>query len=238
MKHLNTRVAALALVLGFILTACSGGISTKEASLYIQGLMDSTYLGVYDPDYLKLVNATESELEQDHLDGLETEYRVNIIPIFEIEDEIIRDETRQSILDMLEEVYTHAKYQVKQAAQAGEEAFTIEVAVQPLTFFYDVYQEDFTQEAVDEFNAEFPELFDEDALAAMSEEEYHTLCQQYEEEWAQMFLNLCQQRLDAGDMNYGEETSIVVQFRPDASDGLYTIPDTDFQNLDALILQY
>jgi hypothetical protein len=38
--------------LGLTLTACGGGISTKEASLYMQGLMDSTYLGVYDPEYL------------------------------------------------------------------------------------------------------------------------------------------------------------------------------------------
>lgn len=240
MKRWNRRIVTwtLALVLGLTLTACGGGISTKEASLYMQGLMDSTYLGVYDPEYLELVDATENEVEQNRLDGLKTEYQANIAPAFKIGDESISEETRQAILDMLEEVYTHSKYQVKQAAKAEKDAFTVEIVVQPLTFFYDVYEEDFTQEAVDEFNAGFPELTDQGVLDAMSEEEHDAFWQRYEEGWAQMFLDLCRQRLDSGEIDYGDETSIIVQFKPDASDGLYTIPDTDFKNLDALILQY
>ena len=240
MKYWKKRIATLglALALGVILTSCGGGASAQKAGLYIRGLMDSTYLGVYDPEYLKLVNATEREAEQDHLDGLKAEYEMNVAPVFEIRDECISDGTRQDILDMLEEVYTYSRYQVKQAVKAGDSAYNVEVAVQPLTFFFNVLEEDFTQEVVDEFNSGFPELADEAALDGMTEEEYREFWQRYEESWAQMFLSLCRQRLDSGKLNYGDETSIVVQFKPDASDGLYTIPDTDFKNLDGLILQY
>jgi hypothetical protein len=139
---------------------------------------------------------------------------------------------------MLEEVYTHSKYKVKQAAKAEKGCLYGRNSRTAADLFLTRIEEDFTQEAVDEFNAGFPELTDQGVLDAMSEEEHDAFWQRYEEGWAQMFLDLCRQRLDSGEIDYGDETSIIVQFKPDASDGLYTIPDTDFKNLDALILQY
>ena len=235
-KSLTALVAALALILS--LSACGGDNGTKNAKVYIQGLMDETYLGVFNKDYLDLVDATENEAEEDYLGGLEAEYYNRFVPNFSIDDSYVTEETRDAAIDLLADVYKNAKYTVKDPTKSGEN-YAVEVEVEPVAVFYDVYEEDMNEEFYDTFNADFPE-FDDGTLDAMDQgsAEYEAFWTRYENAWLEAVIGLSRARLDAGNVTYQDADSIIVQFKPDPADGLYTITDTDFQNLDKLILAY
>ena len=53
----------LAALLCLGLTACDGGLTATEATVYVQGLLDRTYLGQYNEDYMKLVDTDEASME-------------------------------------------------------------------------------------------------------------------------------------------------------------------------------
>ena len=70
MRKIWKRVTAAALSLTFVLSlsACGGGgLSADDATTYVQGILDENYKGVYDPDFLELidiVNAGKAPLEK------------------------------------------------------------------------------------------------------------------------------------------------------------------------------
>ena len=62
MRKIWKRVTAAALSLTFVLSlsACGGGgLSADDATTYVQGILDENYKGVYDPDFLELIDITE-----------------------------------------------------------------------------------------------------------------------------------------------------------------------------------
>ena len=66
MKTVVHRVTAwlLACTLALGLAAC-GDITPEDAETYIQGLLDASYLGQYDQDYLDLAGITEEESREE-----------------------------------------------------------------------------------------------------------------------------------------------------------------------------
>ena len=58
MRKIWKRVTAAALSLTFVLSlsACGGGLSADDATTYVQGILDENYKGVYDPDFLELID--------------------------------------------------------------------------------------------------------------------------------------------------------------------------------------
>ena len=67
MRKIWKRVTAAALSLTFVLSlsACGGGgLSADDATTYVQGILDENYKGVYDPDFLELIDITENEAEK------------------------------------------------------------------------------------------------------------------------------------------------------------------------------
>ena len=64
---IGKRIAVLgaAAVLAAGLAAC-GGVTKDDATVYVKGQIDSTYLGQYNEDYLKLMDMTEAEAAEDY----------------------------------------------------------------------------------------------------------------------------------------------------------------------------
>ena len=64
---ISKRIAVLgaAAVLTAGLAAC-GGVTKDDATVYVKGQIDSTYLGQYNEDYLKLMDMTEAEAAEDY----------------------------------------------------------------------------------------------------------------------------------------------------------------------------
>ena len=110
MKTVVHRVTAwlLACTLALGLAAC-GDITPEDAETYIQGLLDASYLGQYDQDYLDLAGITEEE-------SREEDYEWNTTA----EADILRDYLAiqptdaavQQSVDLVKEIYSHSKYEV------------------------------------------------------------------------------------------------------------------------------
>ena len=124
--------AACGLLLACSLTACGGGgrLTADDAALYVKGLLDETYLGVFDPGYLALVDLTREEAEETYRQGLEVSYQY-LSKNFQFDDTYVTDETRREAVDLLAEIYSHARYEVGEPVKTGE-GFTLEVTVQPI----------------------------------------------------------------------------------------------------------
>lgn len=225
--------AACGLLLACSLTACGGGktLSAQDAALYVQGLLDETYLGVYDPDYLALVDLTEEEAEETYRKGLEVSYQY-LSKNFQFDDTYITDETRQAAVDLLAELYSHARYRVGQAVKSGN-GFTLEVTIQPIDLIplvVEKYMEDYSTT----FSQRYANTTKE-AVDALPEEEAETFWTGYENDWAMGVVGLFRTHL--GELDYLEPVSLIVRVEPD-EEGYYTLPDADFANLDYLILAY
>ena len=100
MRKIWKRVTAAALSLTFVLSlsACGGGgLSADDATTYVQGILDENYKGVYDPDFLELIDITENEAEETYLSSLETEADF-FASAFLIDD--LTDELKAEVVDM------------------------------------------------------------------------------------------------------------------------------------------
>lgn len=225
--------AALGLLLACSLAACGGGggLTAEDAALYVKGLLDETYLGVFDEDYLALVDLTEEEAGETYRQGLEVSYQY-LSKNFQFDDAYVTDETRQAAVDLMAEIYSRARYQVGEPVKTGD-GFTLEVTVQPIDLIPRVVEK-YMEEYSDAFSQTYAGTTREevDALPADEAEAFWT---KYENDWAMGVVELFRTHL--GELDHLEPVSLIVRVEPD-EDGYYTLSDTDFANLDYLILAY
>ena len=226
------RWAALgtALALSLSLAACAGETMTAfDAAAYVQGVLDETYKGTWDNAFLDLVDLTEGEAQDAYEASLEEEYR-RFAYQFDLDDGLLTQETRQSVLDLLAEVSAKAQYTVQQGVALDDTRYAVEVSVRPMDLFIQV-----REDALADFQTEFADRYADVDLERLSAEEGAELETEYENAWATGIVELCRSRL--GLLGYGDVESILVLVAPD-DDGLYTMGDNDFSNLSALILPY
>lgn len=229
MKKLFAAMAAIAMAVS--LTACGGGVTSFDATSYMQGLMDETYLGVFSEDYMKSVDITEEEAQETYETGLETEYYY-FSQAFEFDDDYVSDESHQAVIDLLAEIYQHSKYEVKPATKL-ENGFAVEIIVEPIDIIPLIIEE-----YMEQFNDDFNDLYSDmtqEKLDAMSDAEYDDFWTEYENNWVMGIVDLFHEHME--ELGHLSAESIIVQFKKD-SDGYYGISDTDFSNLDALVLAY
>ena len=220
MKKLKQGVAlGLAVALAVTLTACGGGLTTNDAKAYIQGILDMTYLGQYNEDYIELVDGTEAECEENYLGGLETEAEYFAYYF----DSVLTDDLKDEVIELYKEIYAHSKYTITDATKASDGGFTVTVQVEPIDIMTQVIENDIDA-YVDAFNARY----DAGEFDEMTDEEY-------EEEWLSGIIELVRGRLDQ--TGYLETKSIVVQVQID-EEGVYGLNEDDFGNLDMLIIDY
>lgn len=226
------RAAALgaALALSLSLAACQGETMTSfDATAYVKGVLDETYKGTWDNAFLDLVDLTDGEAKDAYEASLEEEYR-RFAYQFDLNDSLLTEETRQSVLDLLTEVAAKAQYTVQQGVALDDTRYAVEVSVRPMDLFIQV-----REDALADFQTEFAAQYADVDLEGRSAEERAELEAEYENAWAAGIVELCRSRL--GLLGYGDVESILVLVAPD-DDGLYTMGDNDFSNLSALILPY
>lgn len=227
------RVTGLsaALALSLTLSACSSGLTTLDATAYVQGLLDETYLGQFDQDYLAMVGLEESEAQASYEASLEVEYEY-FASNFQFDEDYITEETHSATLALLADLYQRARYDV-QPAQKTDNGFTVEVVVQPVSLIpliVEEYMEDYTES----FNQTY-ESVTADQLGELSQEEYEAFLTRYENDWAMGILDLFEEH--KSELSHQEKTAVIVKVTPD-SEGYYSLSDNDFANIDALILAY
>ena len=211
MRKIWKRVTAAALSLTFVLSlsACGGGLSADDATTYVQGILDENYKGVYDPDFLELIDITENEAEETYLSSLETEADF-FASAFLIDD--LTDELKAEVVDMYTEV--------------DDSTFGVKVTVEPLDVF------DRVAEALwgDTPDARAEALYSQD-VDSMTDEEYAA----YDAEWCRLVIDLTLEKLPEAE--YLEAQSKVVQITL-GDDNYWSLDEQDFSDLDWLILDY
>lgn len=233
MKLFGKRMIAaiMAAVLAVSLAACNGGgagISSFDATQYVQGVLDENYLGKFDPDFLELVDSTESEAEEIYLGSLEIEAGV-FADYFYIDN--MTGDVLDATIELYKDIYALSKYTVSEAVEIDDNTFHVTVTVAPIDLLRMVVEELSSDEPTFPALVEFDNTYAEADVNAMTDEEYA----QYDKDWANMVIALTRDKLSQA--GYLEEQSQVVQVVKD-SDNLWSINQTDFMNVDYFIIDY
>lgn len=221
------RITALLLagVMALGLAACSS-VTPEDAETYIQGLLDASYLGKYDPEYLELADITEEEAREE-------DYEWNTAAEAEILREYLAiqstDASIQKSVDLIKEIYSHSKYSVTGASKLEDGSYAVTVSIQPMDILIRYQNQTDVNEIWMTVLAEHG-VMDQAALDAMSDEEYMAL----EDIYAAAVLDGIQALVP--EMGYGPEQSVVLQLQLEGD--TYTLVGTDWQHLDSMMIDY
>ena len=221
------RITALLLagVMALGLAACSS-VTPEDAETYIQGLLDASYLGQYNQEYLDLADITEEESRTE-------DYEWNTAAEAEILREYLAiqstDASIQKSVDLIKEIYSHSKYSVTGASKLEDGSYAVTVSIQPMDILIRYQNQTDVNEIWMTVLAEHG-VTDQAALDAMSDEEYMAL----EDIYAAAVLDGIQALVP--EMGYGPEQSVVLQLQLEGD--TYTLVGTDWQHLDSMMIDY
>ena len=221
------RITALLLagVMALGLAACSS-VTPEDAETYIQGLLDASYLGQYNQEYLDLADITEEESRTE-------DYEWNTAAEAEILREYLAiqstDASIQKSVDLIKEIYARSKYEVGGASKLEDGSYAVTVSIQPMDILIRYQNQTDVNEIWMTVLAEHG-VMDQAALDAMSDEEYMAL----EDIYAAAVLDGIQALVP--EMGYGPEQSVVLQLQLEGD--TYTLVGTDWQHLDSMMIDY
>lgn len=226
MKHIWSKlcVGTLAAAMTFGISACSlGGVSTADATVYVRGLINLTFLGQFDEDYLKLVDSDETESQEIYDSNLDVDVD-NFASYYAIDT--VSDDLRTQIRQLYQDMYAKAKFEVKEAVKQDSTTYSVEVIIEPL----DIYQrvdsvlEDTMNAFSDQYFAEHPEVLESTGMPG--DPAYDA----YDAAYGQAIVDLFQEKLpEAG---YFDAQSVVVQLKLNEDTDTWEMPDNQFQSLD------
>lgn len=223
--RVSRKRAALGLSLALCLTACggpAGGLTRSDAKTYVDGLLRELYYGELTEGYAELVDITEEEARDAYEAGIETEANF-FIQLYGVE---YPDQAYyEAVEDLYREIYSHARFEVTDAAEMADGSFSVQVTVEPI----DIVQ--LADTDWDKTITPFYKKYPQDVRDAMTQAEYEDL----DAEYAQLVLDLYRDNLDEiGNM---ASRTVLVRVRLD-DDGCYGLDEEDFSRLDELIIDY
>lgn len=230
--------AAMALCAGC--STAGSQMSRHNAVVYVQGVLDETYTGQASDSYLALVDHTAGDAQDAFQSNLEAELSQRLCLRFDLEEQFLSRQLKADFLALLDQVYARASYTVKTATVLDNGRYCVELTVTPVTFFAAAYADGF--EALQtEFETRHtpPEEPGEDASGGEGEDptpaRQRKERETYETLWAQTVYDYLYARLDA--VTTGPAVTKLVLVSADG-DGIYTLQESDLQDVDDLILQY
>ena len=209
------------------LSACGlGGVTADDAVTYVQGELDAAYRGQYNEDYLELMDMTSEEASETHVQNVSAEalYLLNYIGVYDVES--LPEEVIDYAENLIEQIYAKSNYTVNSATLMKSGDYTVDITVYPI----DIIQQ---LSAMDEIATVWSDLtagFTDEELASMTDETYNALDAQY----ATAILSLLEGLLP--DLGYEDGQSVVMKL--ELNDNVYTAVDTDFANLDLMMIDY
>ena len=216
-KRLAAGAAAACLLV--TLTACGGGITEKDAEVYVKGHLDATYLGTHTKEYIDLVeDMTEDDIDEMHQNNITWEAEILLEDFFQVE--YPTDEMTQRAKELIEKIYSKSKYTVGTGSKTKDGDFVVEVAVSPIEVMSLLTEDDFSS-ALEESGFNAAET--EEAAAAADAVYGMLMLDKLEELMPQL--------------TYGEDQIIMLQLKAD-EDGYYTLVDSGIQKLDEVMIDY
>lgn len=243
-KFTRAMALALAACMMLALAACgSGGISEDDVTTYVQGDLDATYKGIYDQDYIDLVEDLTLEDAQEHynynvayeaeylLYCLDSEYTSSGLSDADLQaamEEIYADVVEKA-KELTAEIYSHAQYTVGKADKLSTGDFAVEVTISPIEIVPLLSDEDYndTWTAVTEANG----ITTSDQLQALSDEEYMAIDAQYSMAMLEKLEALIPE------LTYGTDQIIMLHLKLD-DEGYYSLVDTGMETLDEVMIDY
>jgi len=229
----KTKLLKVICVLMVAVIAITGCSSNEDAmTSYLQGALDSIYLGKADSEYLEFVRTEMATIEKNYIQGVKTEvdYMMENYAIGgTLSPEDLAMEER--MLEFYKGLYSHSKYEVAPAEKGDNGSYSLKVTVEPVTLIADNIVE------IDEILEEIMTVAFTSAEAIETEEEAFKIMNDAYKVYDETFITFWEEKLANTEISYGEPTEIVVQITLD-SDDLYLISDNDMMNVDALILAY
>lgn len=210
---------AVAACLLVTLTACGGGITEKDAEVYVKGHLDATYLGTHTKEYIDLVeDMTEDDIDEMHQNNITWEAEILLEDFFQVE--YPTDEMTQRAKELIEKIYSKSKYTVGTGSKTKDGDFVVEVTVSPIEVLNLITDEDL-----------FDALEQSGYAEAVTDEEVEAADAVY----GMLALDLLEQALPQ--LTYGEDQIIMLQLKPD-DDGYYTLVETGIQKVDEVMIDY
>lgn len=210
-------------------------VGTSRITTLVQGNIDAIYKGIFDPEYLDIVDDTEAQAEMDYLDGLEVEaeyfsfYWGILDSDLEEKYEDLDEDFRHELVLMYKEIYSHARYTVNDAVAQKDGSYTVQVYIEPM----DIMEQAYALYDSGEYAPlnEFWETYAGADLSAMSDEEYWDYTHEYGRIVVKMVTDLIPE------MGYLEQKSQAIQVQED-TDGYLRINEDDWNIFDTYILSY
>lgn len=225
MNHIISRITAVfcGVAAAVSLTGCNLLTGGFDASGYVQGILDSTYHGIHD-SYMEITNATEEEAKAGYKSGLETEAGC-LAQYLGFGDYFASEEMdpnlKQEMMDYYRELYANSRYEVEKAVKT-DSGYNVEVSIEPIEIMSDAMED------LNDYLADFGARTDQGEFDALSDADYYKT-------YGEGAMEILNSYLDR--FTYGEELSVVVLVYEE-SDGVYTISDNDFENLNASMIVY
>ena len=222
-KRMCAALAAAALLAG--LTACQSSSVTDNANTYVQGLLDANYLGEISTDYLKVTEYADREAAEADYESYMAQEAEDLLSYL-----IVSKPTQavtQRAQEVIRAIYSHAQYTVADAEQLSSGDIAVEVTVSPIEII-PLLTED--QMAAAWTSVKQASGASDEAIAAMSDEEYQVLDEQY--------ANALLDQLEAliPQITYGQDQVIMLQMKEE--DGYYSLVDSGMQKLDEVMIDY
>lgn len=198
-------LAALLIAIMTVLSGC-GGMSAEDAQSYAQSVLDASYKGEFDK-YIEWTESTEEEAQDLYEGNIDITMEEAGFGDLGLSEELT-ESYRQLFLDMI----GLAKYDVGEAKEAEDDAYTIDVTIEPFIAFEGIQEEVTT--------AFTEELYSMEEIP--SEEEINQMV-------FQKMYDLMAERIAAP--VYGDPVTVTITVLPDA-DGVYYISEEDMTALD------
>ena len=221
MRNTLTRLMIAVLLLATLFAGCTKEPEIDFANIYVQGVLDTIYLGQQSKDFLDITKiGTLSQLGEEYENGMKAEADY-FSYYFNLEDGA--EAFEEELIDMYKAIYQHAKYEVR-ASSKIDATYYVDVVVSPIDVIYKVVEEDLASYIEDfEASAEDGE-FDE-----LTEEEYNNL-------YTSGIIELVQENLQS--VGYYEDQTITVEVVENSEDGLYYIHGNGLAEIDEIIIKY
>ena len=230
MKLKLTRILCLILAVSMcagLLCGCGGGDEPEETPVvfdpeaYVRGGLDAVYHGVFSDEYLKLLGAgSDEDCAESYERGMEVSLDV-FAGYFNISTDDCSDETRQSLLALMKDMYKYAKYEVGEATENGD-GYTVKVTVYPIAAVADAAREDYP-------------AFAEGAAQRLVDDEFEKDGQNFEDWWAQSISDMVRVRLSAKE--YLDPVEVSVEISKNDS-GAYILSSEALSEIDRHIVSY
>lgn len=211
-------VLALVMLLG--LTAC-GGNRTFDAADLLQANLDIIYRGEYTDEVLTSCGISAEEADRMYQNSLNTEVAF-FCKYFDIDQELLTDETRGKIHNMYASIYSGVQYTVGTATEVTD-GWTVALSVRPR-----LIMQDFLAADADEIMSAWQQRMDSGEFDLLTDNER-------EEVWAGGIIDAVSARVDS--LDFGPAQELAVRITQD-DDGYLAISDEDMEQIDRLMIEY